>query len=110
MNTELSNNTPSGILLKPLAEPLETLSHACECIRNKLREALKRDAPGEFEVRTTCFFRARSTNLPSEMLSAHSNRHTHAHTRTRTLSDRDPFDNQEKSSEYQEGEPTTQHF
>lgn len=26
------------------------------------------------------------------------------------LSDRDPFDNQEKSSEYQEGEPTTQHF
>ena len=28
----------------------------------------------------------------------------------RTLSDRDPFDNQEKSSEYQDGEPTTQHF
>lgn len=28
----------------------------------------------------------------------------------RTLSDRDPFDNQEKCSEYQDGEPTTQHF
>lgn len=67
MDTEYYRITPpapSGILVKPLVEPLETLSHACECTRNKLREALKRDAPGEFEVRTRRFFRARSTNLP----------------------------------------------
>lgn len=67
MDTEYYRITPPApfrILVKPLAEPLETLSHACECTRNKLREALKRDAPGEFEVRTTRFFRARSTNLP----------------------------------------------
>ncbi|PBC30048.1 hypothetical protein APICC_02921 [Apis cerana cerana] len=48
MDTEYYRITPpapSGILVKPLVEPLETLSHACECTRNKLREALKRDAP-----------------------------------------------------------------
>lgn len=28
----------------------------------------------------------------------------------RTLTDRDPFDYQQKTSEYQHGEPTTQHF
>lgn len=41
---------------------------------------------------------------------ARARTHTYTHAHTRTLSDRDPFDNQEKSSEYQEGEPTTQHF